>query len=401
MSNPEAMATRFLAAAAVFMAGLVPLVLPFPAATATPLTDQPCVNGKAAQFPCSNVDLKAYIPLADLGGGRASDVWGWRDPTTNREYALMGSTRGLLFVDVTNPSQPAYLGNLAKPENQLIWQDVEVYKDHAFVVCDLSPCGMQVFDLTRLRGAQGSQVWAPDVVYPVIASTHTIDINPETGFAYLNGGYLSAPTHVVNVNIPKVPVPAGFISDDGYTHDTHCRVYRGPDSRFTEKEICFSFNEDTINVYDLSDKLDPTRLARVTYAGASYVHSGWLTPDQRYLLSDDETDGKNIVFIWDVSLLDQPKLIGTYTGLSPAIDHNVYIKGAHAYLANYKAGLRILDTSEVAQGTLSEVAYFDVAPPPDTGYGGAWSVYPFLPSGNVLISGMDQGLFVVDPTIDV
>lgn len=383
-------------------AALLVMAVGFPTspAVAAPVTDRPCVNGKAGNFPCSGIDLKAFIPMADLGGGSASDVWGWKDPVTGHEYALMGSTRGVIFVDVTDTSQPKYLGVLTKPDGTAIWQDVEVYKDHAFVVCDLGPCGMMVFDLARLRGVQAPQTWTPDLVYPVTAITHTIDINPETGFAYLNGAYLSAPTHVVNVSIPKAPVPAGVIGDDGYSHDTHCRIYRGPDARFAGKEICFSFNEDTINVYDVSNKLNPVRLARVTYERASYVHSGWLTEDHRYLLSDDETDGRNVVFIWDVSLLDAPKLIGTYIGPTRAIDHNVYMKGTHAYLANYEGGLRILDTSEISLGTLREIAYFDVVPSPDLGgYNGAWSVYPYLPSGNVLISGMRQGLFVVDPAV--
>ncbi len=380
-------------------AALLPTVLGAPPAIAAPVTDRPCVNGKAAQFDCQNVDLKAFVPNADIGGGRLSDVWGWQDPVTKREYALVGSTLGLLFVDVTNPSQPKYLGNLVKPENLQIWQDVEVYKNHAFVVCDASPCGMQVFDLTRLRGVTAPQPWAPNLVYPLTMTTHTIDINPETGFAYLNGAYLTQGSFIVDVNIPIAPVAVGAIRDDGYTHDTHCRIYRGPDARFSGKEICFSFNEDTITVYDVSSKTNPVRLARVTYPGASYAHSGWLTKDHRYLLSDDETDNKNIVFIWDVTTLDKPKLIGTFTGASRAIDHNVYILGDHAYLANYKAGMRILDTTAVGEGKLTEIAYFDVAGAPDTGFDGAWSVYPFLPSGNVLISGMGQGLFVVDPTV--
>jgi choice-of-anchor B domain-containing protein len=261
---------------------------------------------------------------------------------------------------------------------------------------------MQIFDLTRLRGATAPQTWVPDVVFPVTAITHTIDINPETGFAYLNGAYLSAPTVIVDINIPKAPVLAGEFREGGYTHDSHCRIYRGPDTRFSGKEICFAFDEDEITIYDMTRKVEPTRLAQVTYERASYVHSGWLTQDHRYLLSDDETDGRNIVFIWDVSLLDKPTLIGTYTGPTKAIDHNVYIKGSHAYLANYEAGVRILDTAEVGLGTLREIAYFDVVPgAPDTGrYEGTWSVYPYLPSGNVLVSGMRQGLFVVDPTID-
>lgn len=392
---------RLAVALAASLTALIPSVMNAPSATAAPVSNRPCVNGLAGSFQCKDVDLEVFIPMADLGGGEASDAWGWRDPATDREYALMGSTRGLIMVDITNTSQPVYLGNLLKPDGQFVWQDVEVYKDHAFVVCDLAPCGMQVFDLTRLRGVTTPQTWTPDVVYPVTMTTHSLDIDPETGFGYLNGAYLAAPTHIVDVNIPKAPVPVGFISDDGYTHDSFCRIYRGPDTRFSNKEICFNFNEDTINIYDVSNKSAIVQLARVTYPGASYVHSGWLTQDSRYLLSTDETDNKPIVFVWDVSLLDAPRLHFNYTGTTTAIDHNPYIEGRWAYLANYRAGMRVLDTVDVAGGKLTEIAYFDVMGGPNTaGYDGAWTVYPFLPSGNVLISGMNQGLFVVDPTFD-
>ena len=399
--RPAASSVRLAVALACSLTGLLPFVTHVPAATAAPVTNRPCVDGFAGNFACKDVDLEVFIPLADLGGGQASDAWGWRDPVTDHEYALMGSTKGLIMVDITKPSQPVYLGNLLKPDGQFVWQDVEVFKDHAFVVCDLAPCGMQIFDLSRLRGVTTPQTWTPDLVYPVTMTTHALDINPETGFAYLNGAYLAAPTHIVDINIPKAPVPVGFIADDGYTHDSFCRIYRGPDARFTGKEICFNFNEDTITIYDVTDKTAITQLARVGYPGASYVHSGWLTQDSRYLLSTDETDNKPLIFVWDVNRLDAPTLHLTYTGTTAAIDHNPYIEGRWAYIANYRAGMRVLDTANVADGALTEIAYFDVMSGPNSaGYDGTWTVYPFLPSGNVIVTGMNQGLFVVDPTFD-
>ena len=115
-----------------------------------------CKNGKAAGYPCKGIDLQSYLPAADLGGARIADVWGWVDPETKKEYALLGSTKGLLFVDVSNPKKPVYLGSLAgKADPTLIWQEIEIYNDHTFVVCDLSPCDLQIFDLTHLRGVEG------------------------------------------------------------------------------------------------------------------------------------------------------------------------------------------------------------------------------------------------------
>jgi choice-of-anchor B domain-containing protein len=366
-----------------------------------------CKGGKAGIYPCRNVDLQSVVSNSELNGGRASDIWGWADPKTKHEYALMGSTKGLEFIDITMPTKPVYLGSLApKPDGALIWQDVEVYKDYAFVVCDLAPCGVQIFDLTRLRDAgNGPQTWTPDLVYPV-AIAHTIDINPETGFLYINGSFtLGGGTHIVDINDPAKPVPAGFILDDGYTHDSHCRIYRGPDKDFNGKEICFNFNEDSITTYDVTNKMAPVQLSKVTYEGASYTHSGWLSKDNSFIFAADETDEETFKFptttyIWDVSDLTKPKLVETFRAKTNAIDHNNYVLGDLVYQANYVAGLRIMDASDIDRGVFKEIGYFDIVPESDEPtYDGAWAVYPYLPSGNVIISGMGQGLFVVRPKV--
>ena len=163
-----------LAVLALVAATLVPGLQ----ATAQPITgaqsNKPCVDGRAGFFPCKNVDLKSFLPSADLEGGEMSDIWGWADPKTKREYALMGSSEGLKIIDVTKATKPVYLGTLIKPDSALVWQDVETYKNYAFVVCDLSPCGLQIFDLTRLRGVTASQQWTPDLVYPM-SRDHALD----------------------------------------------------------------------------------------------------------------------------------------------------------------------------------------------------------------------------------
>ncbi|MEA2435191.1 MAG: hypothetical protein QOG54_2648 [Actinomycetota bacterium] len=366
-----------------------------------------CRNGKALNYTCKNIDLLSFVPNSELSGGRASDIWGWADPETKKEYALMGSTKGLEFVDISNPTKPVYLGALQpKADGTLIWQDVEVYKDHAYVVCDLAPCGVQVFDLTHLRDApQQPQTWVPDFVYPVPIA-HTIDIDTETGFAYVNGSFaFGGGPHILDLSDPVHPKPAGFILDDGYTHDSHCRVYRGPDKDYKNKEICFNFNEDSMNVYDVSDKLAPVQLSKSTYEGASYTHSGWLTEDQRYIIVADEIDEETFLFptttyIWDVRDLNKPKLINAFRAKTNAIDHNNYVLGDLVYQANYTAGLRIADLKDVAKGELIEIGFFDIVPESDTAtYDGAWATYPFLPSGNVIVSGMGQGLFVLRPRV--
>lgn len=101
-----------------------------------------------------------------------------------------------------------------------------------------------------------------------------------------------------------------------------------------------------------------------------------------------------------MSDLDAPLLIGTHTATTAAIDHNQYIKGNYAYQSNYRAGLRILDISNISGASLTEVAYFDIYPTNDNpNFNGSWSNYPFFESGNVIVSGIEQGLFVLRPNL--
>src|SRR4051812_41716703 len=109
------------------------------------VANQPCVNGMAGTFPCNRVDLAAFLPVADIDGTNAlgvtaNDIWGWTDPLTDREYALVGLSNGVAFVDVTNPTSPIYLGNLpthADDPNFRIWRSVKVYRNHLYVVSEI------------------------------------------------------------------------------------------------------------------------------------------------------------------------------------------------------------------------------------------------------------------------
>ena len=121
-------------------------------------TSAKCKNGKAGDYFCKNIDLVGYVDAATMGGSGVADVWGWVDPETDKEYAVLGTTGGVQFIDVTKPSAPIYLGRLPvkAPGNVLIWQELDILNNHAYIVCDADPCGLQIFDLTRLRGVEAA-----------------------------------------------------------------------------------------------------------------------------------------------------------------------------------------------------------------------------------------------------
>ena len=144
-------------------------------------------------------------------------------------------------------------------------------------------------------------------------------------------------------------------------------------------------------------------ISRTSYDGVGYTHQGWLTEDHLFLLLGDELDEQNfghptLTRIWDLADLDRPVLIGTHQGQTHAIDHNMYVRGRHLYQANYRAGLRMFRLDRIADGRLEPVGFFDIYPIDNAcEFNGAWSVYPFFPSGVVAVSGIEQGLFLLDP----
>lgn len=92
---------------------------------------------------------------------------------------------------------------------------------------------------------------------------------------------------------PPSPRSLGCAAGDGYVHDAECLVYRGPDTRYTGRDICYAYNEDTMTIYDVSNKANVTNIVgRVTYPGARYVHQGSVLDrnNQQYIVLDDEID---------------------------------------------------------------------------------------------------------------
>ena len=378
-------------------------------ATSVASEAQPCVNGTAGGFPCNRVDLLAFMPLEQLGGAtvEANDLWGWTDAETGREFVLLGMRNGTAFVEITNPTAPIYLGRLPTQSASSSWRDVKVHKHHAFIVSEAPGHGMQVFDLTALLDVAAPPVELSTVAHydaELLSNAHNIAINEDSGFGYILGSNTCrGGLHMVNLDKPRKPQFAGCFSADGYTHDAQCVSYAGPDSDYRDREVCFAFNEDTLTIVDVTNKAAPRSISRTSYPGVGYTHQGWATDDHMFLLLGDEADEQDFVHntitrIWDLTDLDRPLLIGSHEAPYPAIDHNLYIRGRLVFQANYRAGLRLFNLDVVADGRLNPAGFFDIYPLDNARqFNGAWSVYPFFPSGVVAVSGVEQGLFLLDP----
>jgi len=323
---------------------------------------------------------------------------------------------------VTSPTSPVYLGDLPMTQgaNANSWRDIKVYRDHAYIVADGSgPHGMQVFDLAQLREVRpGSpRTFRPTFTYTSIASAHNIVINEESGFAYAVGANSGGETcggglHMIDIRQPRTPTFAGCFQDTttgirrtGYSHDAQCVIYRGPDTRYTGREICLGSTETALWIGDVTDKRNPTPLSTISYPNVAYTHQGWLTDDHRYFYVDDEGDESQgsvpgtRTLIFDVSDLREPVLAGQYIAAVPSIDHNLYVKGNLIFESNYSSGLRVLDITNRTQPR--EVGFMDTYTPNDaTSFNGSWSNYPYFRSGTVIVSSIGEGLFVVRPRVE-
>lgn len=379
-----------------------------------------CREGKADSYRCEGVDLLAFLPNTDMEierGVRLNDIWGWTDPETGKEYALVGHMEAMAIVEVSNPTGPIYLGTLPRTEGSpgSTWRDIKVYRDHAFIVADGAGAhGMQVLDLRQLRDLQDIPVqFEPTAFYDGIASSHNIVINEETGYAYTVGNSSGGETcggglHMIDIREPANPTFVGCFthletnnSGGGSTHDAQCVTYAGPDSDYRGKEICISSNGAALSVSDVSDKANPIPLSSATYPNFSYVHQGWFTDDQRYFYQNDEGDelsgqtDRTRTMIWDMTDLDDPQMIGEFFGPTNATDHNLYVDGNLMYQTNNASGLRIVDISDPESPV--EVGFFDTTPygNDNAGFNGTWSSYPYFGSGTLVVTSRREGLYLV------
>ena len=377
-----------------------------------------CEDGEAALWSCTDVDIVSFLPVQDLGGSRGvqvNDVWGWTDPETGKEWALIGRYDGTSFVDMSNPTNPVFVGDLplhagARPN---IWRDIKVYRDHAFIVSDgAGPHGMQVFDLTQLRNVTAPPVTFEETAhYDQIASAHNIVINEETGFAYSvgssgGGESCGGGLHMIDIRNPANPTFAGCFADattgrqgTGYSHDAMCIIYQGPDGEHRGKEICFGANETALSIADVTEKDSPTALAMASYPNVGYSHQGWIDPEHEYFYMNDELDelgggvSNTRTLVWDVKDLDDPILVKEHFSENRSSDHNLYVRDNLMYQSNYVSGLRILDISD--RENPEEVAFFDTVPwgEDEPGFDGSWSNYPYFESGIIVVSSGAEGVF--------
>ena len=332
----------------------------------------------SAGFPAKNVSLYAHLSVQDFGAKFAEDCWGYVSPS-GREYAIIGLSTGTGFVEITDPTNPVIVDVVLTPNQG---RDMKVFGHFVYSSSDSGP-----FHIIDVQEIDNGVVTLVDTLE---GGTHNIAINEQSGFLYLS---LGGPMVVVSLADPVNPELVAIW--EGQAHDAQVVTYT--DGPYAGREIAFVFagSSHNVDIVDVTDKSDLFLVGSTTYPNAAYTHQGWLSEDRRYLYVSDELDDIQRTNILDVSDLSNPFPVGEFTTGLPCTDHNLYVRDGFVFEANYTSGLRVFNACDPVNPV--EVGFFDTYPAnDDPGFSGAWSNYPFYPSGTVIVSDRTGGLFILD-----
>jgi choice-of-anchor B domain-containing protein len=341
----------------------------------------------------SGIILASNITMPEIDAGQdGNDCWGYTSPS-GREYAIMGTTGGTSFIEVTNPGNPQILGYIDGPNS--LWRDVKTFGPYAYIVSE-GGGGIQIISMTNIDNGQISLV--NTITTGGGAATHNVAIDPVRGMLARCGGGSSG-LRLYDLLLDPVDPPFVGQWSDEYVHDAQIHTMTtGPYAGRTIAFCCGGLNGGSTNtgldIVDITSPSNPVRLGGMQYPGGAYCHQGWLSDDEQYFYINDELySGASSTFIVRVSDLQNPVFVTRWTNNNAAICHNLYAKGDLIYCANYQSGLRILDRSNPQ--ALVEVGFYDTFPSGDNqSFNGLWSCYPYFESGTVIGSDIESGLFV-------
>lgn len=312
-------------------------------------------------------------------GQTLSNIWGYA--AGGKEYALVGAKNGMIVMDVTNPSAPTQIVQISGPSSQ--WREIKTYQNYAYVATE-GGGGLQIVNLSPLPGTN-----LPVTTYTgggltpgTLSTIHALQVDETKGFLYLYGTNLvggRACVFDLNQN-PTAPVYKGYYNPVGYAHDG-----------YVDNDIMYAGHiyAGQVSIVDMTVKTGPNNQIGVPLAAPittplAFSHNTWV--EGNTLLTTDEKNNSTLA-AYDISDLSDPTLLDQIQSNpgSNSIVHNTYITNSYAVTSWYKDGFTIVDIAR--PDNLVQVGNYDTYPSGSgSGFNGAWGVYPFLPSGNILVS---------------
>jgi choice-of-anchor B domain-containing protein len=326
----------------------------------------------------SNMSLLGQRSYAD----DLNDIWGYVDGST--EYALVGTTDGTSIVDVSNPASPVEVQFVDGVNS--IWRDLKTWGQYAYATNE-SGGGLQIIDLSGLPSAAPSSNWfggtLPGGGSLSFSTAHNVFVD-ENGVGYIIGAnYGSGGAIMVDLAANPTNPPILGVYNANYCHD----IYVRNDVMYTAEIYTGRFG-----IVDISNKANPVVLATQSTPN-TFTHNVWLSDDGNTLYTTDETNGAGVA-AYDISdITDINFLDIVYSSQSGAVPHNTFVNGDYLVTSHYKDGVTIIDASNPA--SMVETGYYDTSPFSGGGFDGCWGVYPYLPSGNIIASDQQEGLFIL------
>jgi choice-of-anchor B domain-containing protein len=326
-------------------------------------------------FAQNNVTLLSNLNQYSSSG--YNDIWGYADGSGN-EFALLGVRTGTSIINVTNPENPVEVAFI--PGTFSTWRDIKTWGTYAYVVSDYTSDGLQIIDLSQLP----TTATLVNQITTWFERSHNIFI--DNGFAYAVGTEGGGGIHIIDLSNPVNPTQTAYYTTSGYVHDVYV---------WNDTIVACAGSSEQYHLINVSNKSNPQLISISQTLPGIYAHSGWMTQDKRYFLACEEFNVRDLT-VWDLQDRSSWDLVvSTWqmpTGSS--IIHNCFVRGNYVHISYYTSGYVVLDVTNPTNPQLA--GQYDTYPSSNGGtYDGAWGCYPYLPSGNVLVSDIESGLYVV------
>ena len=340
-----------------------------------------------SQTPPLNIQQVAHVPNDSLiFPSFLSDIWGWVDSSGN-EYAIVGTNDGTSIFDLSDPVNPQEV--LFVQGTNSVWRDIKTYGHYAYVTTD-SPSmnGLLIIDLSNLPDSTNTNTYyynGPS--NSQWGRAHNIYVD-DRGYAYIFGSNRGAGGAIIlDLNQdPTQPVEVADINN-WYAHDG---MVKG-DTLFLANA-----SNSIFSIWDVSNPSSPVLLAQKQTVGY-YSHNIWSSDDGNYVYTTEEDNGGFLseFKITDFNNIELTDKIQAEPG-NNIMPHNAFFMNDFIINSYYTTGIQIFDVK--SKGNIVNVGHFDTSPNftgPNSN--GCWGVYPYLPSGLIIASDIENGFYVLNP----